>query len=189
MAQIKCRNGNPHVHSSVPESRECWAKKYRPNSLPVRDVRTGSLEYATPSKIQLMLPLIQSIPDGYFAVQLDEDSTMWFLRFGTVKNKASRMNGWRVIQSLHGPDSTPRYSIPTGSDRVIEYGGRGQYEDAVLLVVADFKGATLRYAREIGKCGRCNARLTSDYRKLGVGPECIKHWGWVREEIALRGGL
>jgi uncharacterized protein DUF6011 len=38
---------------------------------------------------------------------------------------------------------------------------------------ADRDGALALYGREVGRCGRCNRTLTSEYRKLGIGPVCI----------------
>lgn len=41
------------------------------------------------------------------------------------------------------------------------------------LIAADPKVAMARYGQEIGECGRCGRVLTSEYRKLGLGPICI----------------
>lgn len=41
------------------------------------------------------------------------------------------------------------------------------------LIAEDPKAAMARYGQEIGECGRCGRTLTSEYRKLGIGPVCI----------------
>ena len=38
---------------------------------------------------------------------------------------------------------------------------------------ADREAALALYGRELGRCGRCLRTLTSEYRKLGIGPICI----------------
>jgi hypothetical protein len=43
----------------------------------------------------------------------------------------------------------------------------------VALIAVDVKAAMIRYGQELGECGRCGRTLTSEYRKLGLGPICI----------------
>lgn len=142
--------------------------------------RSGSLAVTQPSKLEMVLPLLSVVPDGYFAVQLDANSKMEFVRLSTVTHKDSLKLGYRRIQTIHGPNLDLAAEINLDG-KVREY---KQIDDAVLLIIADYQGAALRYAKEIGKCCRCNTRLTSDWRKVGVGPECVKHWPWAVERAA-----
>lgn len=139
--------------------------------------RSGSLQITQPSKLEQVFPLLSVVPDGYFAVQLDTDTKMQFVRISTVTRKDAVLKGHRRIQTIHGPSLDIAASVsPEG--KVREY---KDVTDAVLLIIADYQGAALRYAKEIGKCCRCNTRLTSDWRKVGVGPECVKYFGWAVE--------
>lgn len=45
---------------------------------------------------------------------------------------------------------------------------------AILDAIAkDPQAALALYGQEVGACGRCGRTLTSEYRKLGIGPVCI----------------
>jgi hypothetical protein len=50
-------------------------------------------------------------------------------------------------------------------------------EAIVAKIEKDPKEAALTYGRELGECGRCGKKLTSEWRKLGIGPVCDKK-GW-----------
>ena len=43
----------------------------------------------------------------------------------------------------------------------------------IASIAQDPKAAMIRYGVELGECGRCGRTLTSEYRKLGIGPVCI----------------
>jgi len=49
----------------------------------------------------------------------------------------------------------------------------GRKEAILKAIAADPKGALALYGQEVGSCGRCGRTLTSEYRKLGIGPVCI----------------
>ena len=54
------------------------------------------------------------------------------------------------------------------------YPVRGARRNTVLQAIAkDPQAALALYGQEIGACGRCGHTLTSEYRKLGIGPVCI----------------
>lgn len=40
-------------------------------------------------------------------------------------------------------------------------------------IAKDPQAALALYGQEVGACGRCGRTLTSEYRKLGIGPVCI----------------
>jgi hypothetical protein len=45
---------------------------------------------------------------------------------------------------------------------------------AILARIANDPDAALAlYGQELGSCGHCGRKLTSEYRKLGIGPVCI----------------
>jgi len=47
------------------------------------------------------------------------------------------------------------------------------------LIAADFRAAFALYGQEIGRCGICGFKLTSEWRLVGIGPKCNKKYGWV----------
>lgn len=59
------------------------------------------------------------------------------------------------------------------SDDYYPIRNRGQKDAILALIAKDVEGALALYGREVGKCGRCHRTLTSEYRKLGIGPVCI----------------
>lgn len=42
----------------------------------------------------------------------------------------------------------------------------------------DPQAAMALYGQEIGRCGHCHRKLTSEWRKRGIGPVCVKKMGW-----------
>lgn len=133
------------------------------------------------SQLQSLLPLINLIPEGYFAVQLNGDAPLHFLRLFRPKSRANPKKNFTKIQTVSGhnlhtvciiyPDS--RISIYSHS-----------VVDDILLILVDYRGAALRYAQEVGRCARCNFRLTdSRSRHYGIGPECEKHWPWMISQV------
>jgi hypothetical protein len=137
-------------------------------------LRAGSLAYTDESNpVHQMLALVDAVPDGYYAVRADDEAPIRFLRLST--GKRDQYKGWRKVQTIHGPNLDIAWTRrPDGSMRSYKSG----IEDDLLLLIANYQAAALRYAKEIGKCARCNTRLTSEWRKVGVGPECVKMPGW-----------
>lgn len=177
---MRCLNGTPHEHETVAQSKLCWARRYRNQPTVQNLTNSGSLSVTQTSKLQMIAPLLSAVPNGYFAVSLDTDSKMHFIRLSTITRKDNPKLGYRRIQTIHGPSLDLAAEINLDG-KVREY---KDVTDAIMLIVTNYQAATLRYSKEIGKCGRCNTRLTSDWRKVGVGPECIKHWPWALERAA-----
>lgn len=48
----------------------------------------------------------------------------------------------------------------------------------VLKLIADPQAASEVYGRETGTCCICNATLTSEWKKRGIGPICAEKFGW-----------
>jgi hypothetical protein len=93
------------------------------------------------------------VEDGRYAVELAGG-----LRFFKVKNgrragmvflDVQASDDWHAIRNL------------------------GKIREVLALIAADPKAAMVRYGVELGECGRCGRTLTSEYRKLGIGPICI----------------
>lgn len=147
-------------------------------------------EVAATKKSEMIKTLIDMVPDGYFAVREQEGAPITFLR---VKRPVhGKMKGALKVQSQHGPALENRW-VKWPSDKVSVYRWpHHDIEEYLLLLLADWKGATRLYAEKIKKCGRCNASLTDPRSRFYlIGPECeTKHgWGWWIEDVAAeRGG-
>lgn len=46
-------------------------------------------------------------------------------------------------------------------------------------IAVDPLAAMKLYGIELGECGHCGRALTSDWRKVGIGPICNKKMGWA----------
>lgn len=133
----------------------------------------------TDPRLAMVAPLLDLIPDGYFAAALEEGSPITFLRISSPKS--GHFKDTRKVQTQHGPRLENALALwPSGTWS--EY--KSSAIEPLMWVVADYKTAALRYAREIGHCCRCNAELTDDHsRHYGIGPECVKYWPWVIEYV------
>jgi hypothetical protein len=132
-------------------------------------------------RLTMLKGMFDMIPNGYFAVEMGDGSPLKFFRIS--KRKVGHLKGCRVIQTQHGEAYTTRI--------VVTEAGRWSIRDDMILdhlmlVVVDYQHAAMRYAKEIGKCARCNAELTDERsRWYGIGPECEKHWPWYIEAVDL----
>jgi hypothetical protein len=133
---------------------------------------------------EFILDMIKLVPDGYFAVTPDgTDSNVTFLR---VKRPTSgRLKGCLKVQTQHSEVLDDKFIYFTGSDRIWEKNGySNEIEEALMFLMADWQGATMRYSRLIHKCCRCNLALTDDRsRWYGIGPDCEQVWPWMIEAI------
>lgn len=93
------------------------------------------------------------VEDGRYAVEENGE-----LKFFKVKN--GRRPGF-VFLDIQASDEWHKIANVT------------RIRAIVALIAADPKAAMTRYGQEIGECGRCGRTLTSEYRKLGLGPICI----------------
>lgn len=147
-------------------------------------------EIASPktTKTDMIVALIDTVPDGYFAVRRQEGDRIHFLRIKRPVH--GKMRGALKVQSQHGPALENRW-VKWPSGHISNYRWEYDIEDLILLLMADWRGATMLYAEKIGKCGRCNAALTDPRSRFyGIGPECeTKHgWGWWIDEVAEKKG-
>jgi hypothetical protein len=126
-------------------------------------------------RLKAMLPLLERITDGYYAVDLGSGvhNDLKFFRMsrptrgeykGCVKFQWQLADRWELAWVLH-PDGRVRTHVHTFS-----------VADYLLAILVDPSGSMRRYAKEIDKCCRCNTSLTDERsRHYGIGPECEKH--------------
>lgn len=86
----------------------------------------------------------------------EEDGTVKFYRV-----KPGRKEGFFFVDIQASDDLYP-IKAPVRKQAILD------------RISADPEAALALYGQEIGACGRCGRTLTSEYRKLGIGPECIK---------------
>lgn len=132
-------------------------------------------------RLAMLKELMVSIPSGYYAVEADEDVSTKFLRVSRPKVGTKRYGGSIKIQTQHGPRLEVAASIwPSGQFSVYDR----RVVDMLMLLVVDYQGSALRYARKIGKCCRCNSPLTDERsRHYGIGPECETVFPWIIERV------
>lgn len=126
---------------------------------PVKAIETTSPTPAAPQVSDL---------SGVAPLEADGSSKAWRYALrdavdGTVKFyrvKRGRKTGYFFVD-VQASDET--YSIKSIA-----------HKNAILRAIAqDPRSALALYGQEIGSCGRCGRTLTSEYRKLGIGPVCI----------------
>ena len=102
------------------------------------------------------------VPEGRYALR-EDDGTVKFYR--VEHGKAGGKWAGYVFVSAQASDDL--YPIRNRDSR-----------NAILTAIgADPQAAVALYGQELGVCGRCGLTLTSEYRKLGIGPVCInKAW-------------
>lgn len=145
-------------------------------SVPAEPVRAA--EPLTDPKTNMIKGLIDSLPDGYYAAQLAEGEPVTFMRVS--RPKRGTFSGTVKVQTIHGENLMNAWVLwPSGKVSIYSRDREG-IKDALLLLLTDYRNAALRYAQLIGKCCRCNMRLTDDHsRHYGIGPICDKIWEWI----------
>jgi hypothetical protein len=98
------------------------------------------------------------IPDGRYAIE-DEG----VLKFYKVKNGHSR-----VFVDVRASDDWHPLTRVESRNRV------------VTAISEDPKAASIRYGKELGRCGVCGRTLTDEHsRRAGIGPICAGRSGWA----------
>ena len=179
----------PHTPKTGPFKgrSSAWAPT-APTPVPAPEEEPEMIDSPKTTKTDMILALIETVPDGYFAVRRQEGDRIHFLRIKRPVH--GKMRGALKVQSQHGPALENRW-VKWPSGHISNYRWEYDIEDLLLLLMADWRGATMLYAEKIGKCGRCNAALTDPRSRFyGIGPECeTKHgWGWWIDEIAEKRG-
>lgn len=104
----------------------------------------------------------QAVADGHYAL-VSADGTV---KFYEVNSPTEGKWAGRTFVAAQASDE--RHSIKNPAAR-----------SAILAAIAaDPKAAMLRYGVELGRCGHCNRTLTSEWRKLGIGPVCARKMGY-----------
>lgn len=148
-------------------------------------------EVKSTTKSEMIKGLIGMVPDAYYAVRQQEGAPITFLR--VARPKGGNFRGAIKVSSQHGPALEPRWALwPSNKVSVYRWPGH-DIEEALLLLIADWKGATRLYAEKAKRCGRCNTKLTDPRSRFYlIGPECEQKpgWGfWIEEVAAERGGF
>ena len=117
---------------------------------------------ANPAPTSIAPTALPKVADGYYAVDTDGKISFYHVNSPTE----GRWAGYTFVDVQAGSDF-----IKLPSQRV---------RNAVLAKIAvDPKEASLRYGREIGRCGVCGRTLTNqDSRDRGIGPVCADKMGW-----------
>lgn len=119
------------------------------------------LKAAAPVAVAPVAP--QAVADGHYAL-VDAEGVV---KFYEVNSPTEGKWAGRTFVAVQASDE--RYSVKNPAAR-----------SAILAAIAaDPKAAMLRYGAELGRCGHCNRTLTSEWRKVGIGPVCNGKMGWV----------
>lgn len=97
------------------------------------------------------------VPAGRYAIRTEDD-----IKFYQIDRPTQGKWAGYVFLKVQASDDT--YPI------------RNHAEKARIIaeIAKDVMGALKLYGTELGVCGRCGRTLTSKFRELGIGPECIK---------------
>ena len=168
------------------DTAEALKMTYTEASIYITKLRGGktvtSGSYTDP-RLEMLKSLVEMVPDGYYAVQEFEGGHVEFIRVSLPKN--GKYRGSRKFQTLHGSGLGAKLTLaatlwPSGSWSLYRTG----FTEKIMLLVADYQGAALRYAEKLGKCARCNAELTDGRSRFyGIGPECEQHWPWFIPQV------
>jgi hypothetical protein len=135
-------------------------------------------------KLNIPVPMIQALTDGYYAAQQDDDHKTMFFRVSRLKAGVDK--GMIKVQTRHGDTLKTMLRIfPDG--KVFVHDKRAETE--LLLVCVDPNGAMIDYAQKLGQCCRCGKSLTDERsRWYGIGPECEMHLPHIIALVADRKG-
>lgn len=95
-------------------------------------------------------PTAWPFPEGYYAIETDDGEMRFF---------HAAENGVLYVQA---------------SDSEYQLKNRKMVDEVVGKIAEDPLEAAKRYGIEFGRCGICQRGLTSDWRKVGIGPVCSK---------------
>jgi hypothetical protein len=98
------------------------------------------------------------VPDGRYAVQLDNE---WKL--------------YRVWRGTRNPDVQRLFAVQ-GTEKGERVSGAEELAAATAIAV-DPGEAAIEFGHRTGHCSRCGEELKVNLsRELGIGPVCMKHW-------------
>jgi hypothetical protein len=102
-------------------------------------------------------PTTPQVRDGSYALR-NEDGEVKFYKVNT-----GTRGKWKGFVFVSAQASDEEFPIRNRQAKV----------DILAAIAKDEKAALALYGQELGRCGRCGRTLTSEYRKLGIGPICI----------------
>lgn len=133
-------------------------------------------------KEKALLGMLNMVPNGYFAVQKDENTALTFLRLS--RPAKGKYKDAVKLQTQHS-ETLKSLLIVWPSGKVWKNFNKPALEYVELLVTGH-REAAKKYARETHHCMSCGKQLTDPRsRHYGVGPECEveKDYGWLIAEI------
>jgi hypothetical protein len=126
-----------------------------------RDSERAALRRVSPAAPQTTPDTTSNVPDGRYALSTPDASngSISFYRVSTGR-PTGRYAGIRFVTRISSDDELRL--------------ARQEQSRILSLISEDPQTARALYGQEIGRCGMCNRTLTSEYRTLGIGPECSK---------------
>lgn len=121
-------------------------------------------------RLDMIKGMINLIPEGNYATQLDGNSRIDFLR--VTRPTKGQYRGSVKFQTRHS-DNLDLAAVlwPSGAWSLYKQ----SVIDMMLLMIADSRGCMRRFAQELGRCCNCGKSLTDERsRYYGIGPECEK---------------
>jgi hypothetical protein len=163
---------------------ECgaWGRRVNDGTIVIRHEKSCSEYSAASDRYSTKIPInmLQLLEDGRYAARL-QDGAPWVF-FRVSRPKRGNNSGSLKIQTQHG-DMLRTVMVVRPNGQVYITGYKATFEDQLMAVITDRISAAIAYGREIGQCCRCGKQLTSDWKKYGIGPECDKHWPYVRQAV------
>jgi hypothetical protein len=90
-----------------------------------------------------------------------------------LRNEDGEVKFYKVNTGTRGKWKGFVFVSAQASDEEFPIRNRQAKVDILAAIAKDEKAALALYGQELGRCGRCGRTLTSEYRKLGIGPICI----------------
>lgn len=118
------------------------------------------LKAAQPVAVAPVTPA--AVADGHYAL-VAADGTV---KFYEVNSPTEGKWAGRTFVAVQASDDRHAVRNPAARTAILA------------AIAADPKAAMLRYGAELGRCGHCNRTLTSEWRKVGIGPVCNGKMGW-----------
>jgi len=125
-------------------------------------------------KLKIMIPLLEKVPDGYYALDLGTGKYNDMRFFRLTRPKTGKYRDTIKVQTIHG-DRLEIGWVRWPSERISVYNTSIDIEGYLLALMSDHRTAALTFAREKGRCCCCGKGLTDERsRHYGIGPECEK---------------
>lgn len=187
---VKCGKG--HVHESVAEVRECYGVPE--GGFPNQDYRTNKYRgncRLCGNMVESETGRVDKVDDKWQVAHLEGKCgpKTSKVKINNTDRYAEIPKGHYATKSLTGNNDLDFWRLDRPKDG--QYAGRafikrvvgGKPEASVsrvtkfavleAIITEGIEATALRYARELGRCSRCNRTLTDQVsREFGKGPEC-----------------